>query len=396
MAKAPDTVALVGCVVAVWAFWSVHDVLQERVFRVPGYKFGFFQAFVLQASAFILSAVQQAVGSLFTRRPRGGREDQEKLDEADEVESQRMLLRDGEGERGCVRFSTFAWYLLLSVLIAGANGCATAALNYVTMQVKVLFKSSKIVTVMLIGCAFGRFYGVHEYGFMMLVALGLITFFLAGARGALESSLVGVALLVGSVVCDSLVPNVQQRLLQDLKLPKGLVVFHTNWISALLTLIYICVTGELFAAVTFLRRRRRVIQLMLLQAVAGYFGIIAYLETVSRFGSKVTTVVTSCRKLFTILLSSILFAHALSGYHLLGVLSVFAGVILNSFSDRRCARILVIPTLLLMVAVVYSLVASSKGLQTAELQLLHSLLSTYLYDPAASSRPMQVRDYDDE
>ena len=68
------------------------------------------------------------------------------------------------------------------------------------------------------------------------------------------------------------------------------------------------------------------LDLLLLQSTAGYFGILAYLETVRRFGSKVTTIVTSCRKLFTIALSSVLFGHPLNGYHAAGVLCVFLGV----------------------------------------------------------------------
>ena len=50
------------------------------------------------------------------------------------------------------------------------------------------------------------------------------------------------------MLSDSMLPNVQQRLLRDLNRPKAEVVYHTNWISALLTLGYITYTGELQAA----------------------------------------------------------------------------------------------------------------------------------------------------
>ena len=57
-----------------------------------------------------------------------------------------------------------------------------------------------------------------------------------------------MALLAAAVLSDSMLPNVQQRLLRDLDRPKAEVVYHTNWISALLTLGYITYTGELQAA----------------------------------------------------------------------------------------------------------------------------------------------------
>ena len=58
-----------------------------------------------------------------------------------------------------------------------------------------------------------------------------------------------MALLALAVLSDSMLPNVQQRLLRDLGRPKAEVVYHTNWISALLTLAYVAYTGELRAAV---------------------------------------------------------------------------------------------------------------------------------------------------
>ena len=49
---------------------------------------------------------------------------------------------------------------------------------------------------------------------MLLVVGGLSAFLLAGASGgALTASLMGVALLALAVLSDSLVPNVQQKLL---------------------------------------------------------------------------------------------------------------------------------------------------------------------------------------
>jgi hypothetical protein len=91
--------------------------------------------------------------------------------------------------------------------------------------------------------------------------------------------------------------------------------------------------------------RRRAALLLLLQSVAGYLGILSYLETVRRFGPKVTTIVTSSRKLFTIALSSVLFGHPLNGYHVAGVCTVFLGVLLNANASLACSRALVLPAL---------------------------------------------------
>ncbi|KAL1527360.1 hypothetical protein AB1Y20_016030 [Prymnesium parvum] len=369
-----SNLALLGCVLSVWASWSVHDYLQERIFRIPGFEFGFFMAFVLQSSSFLLSAVQSCAGRICSSSSPASAPTDE-LRDLEDQEARGSLLHERALERRATFLRTLLWYLLLSVLIAGANGMATAALNFVNMQVKVLFKSSKIVTVMLIGCFFGRHYQLDEYGCMLLVAFGLIVFFLAGGRTKLATSLVGGALLVAAVLCDSVVPNVQQRLLQDLSRPKSELVFHTNWMSALFTLVYITATGELFAAVTFLRIRRRAMLLLLLQSVAGYLGIISYLETVRRFGSKVTTVVTSCRKCFTIVLSVVLFGHVFTGFHLAGLVSVFTGVLLNVNLNLGCSRVLLPPALFVASVITFTLVSQPSQGGLLVMGLLKELLS---------------------
>ena len=317
-------------------------------------------AFSLQSVSFLLSLIYR-VGEWLCE---DSSDAELRRYEADSAQRRRRDQEQGQGllegaepataepaAAAVATWRTLGLYFVLSLLIAAANSLATVALHFVSMQTKVLFKSSKIVTVMLLGTLlFRKVYAAAEYAYMALVVLGLAAFTLANSSAGSGSSLVGVALLTLAVLCDSLVPNVQQTLLRTR--PKQELIFHTNWVSALLTLGYMTATGEVFAAVHYLARHRRVLGLLLVQSVAGYCGILAYLETVRSFGPKVTTIVTSCRKLFTIGLSSLAFGHPLSGFHVAGVLAVFCGVTLNAYRDRACSRLLVLPALLAMVVLV--------------------------------------------
>ena len=380
MGERADSIVLLACVCGVWLTWSTHDYLQERVFRAPGWKFGVFMAFALQSVSFLLSLGARVIDALIEQsseetRRRQQQEEALRRKESELNEEQEMGLlnsptsKSGDGgadddappdddEQADVKASPPAasWtvlllYLALSLLIAAANGCATAALNFVSMQSKVLFKSSKIVTTMLLGSLFGRIYTPAEYAYMLMVVFGLAAFLLAGgSTGSLSASTAGIALLSLAVLADSLVPNLQQKLLQGIGRPKQEMVFHTNWCSAVLTAGYAVATGEFSAALAYLGRKPRIAGLLLLQSVAGYLGILTYLETVKRFGSKVTVVVTSCRKLFTIALSSLAFGHPLTGFHLAGVLAVFLGVVLNANHDRACSRLVAVPAVLLLMA----------------------------------------------
>ena len=111
--------------------------------------------------------------------------------------------------------------------------------------------------------------------------------------------------------------------------------------------------------------------------MCGYLGILAYLETVKCFGSKVTVVVTSCRKLVTIGLSSLLFGHALNGFHLVGVAAVFGGVLWNANSDLACSRWLAPPALVL-IALIVALELELDVPSGANLAPLRSFLQTPL------------------
>ena len=387
---------IVLCVIGVWLTWTTHDYLQERVFSTPGFRFGYAMAFVLQSTSFILSLVYRGFEWLLDDSAASRQAAKEKEDEEEErrrraldEEQEAGLLKEGEASddapsaaeaaSASTSWTTFGFYLLLSLLIAAANGCATAALNFVSMQTKVLFKSSKIVTTMLLGVlCFGKFYDVSEYACMLLVVGGLAAFLLATSSGSLAASLPGVALLTIGVLSDSLVPNVQQKLLTTR--PMHELVFHSNWISAAITLVYMGFTGEALTAWLFLKRRPRVLALLLLQSIAGYLGILAYLQTVRGHGSKVTVLVTSCRKLFTIGLSSLAFGHPLTGYHIAGVSGVFVGVVLNAFRERACSRFLVLPALLAVVAIVgiELKLDADVPMLTAALQPVRALLASRL------------------
>ena len=144
------SVPLAVCVTCVWVSWTVHDALQEHVFRVPGFRFGVFMAFVLQAVSFCLSGLQSAVCACWSPAQPGARRERGAWPCAEEAEEAALLSgtadsggggggggSGGGGAGRSRRLQALGYYVLLSALIAGANGTATCALNFVSMQMKV-------------------------------------------------------------------------------------------------------------------------------------------------------------------------------------------------------------------------------------------------------------------
>jgi len=185
-----------------------------------------------------------------------------------------------------------ASYGLLGLMIALSAALANGSLAFVSQPVKVLFKSSKLLPVMffraLLGNAGANSWADYAYG--AALALGL-TLFSAGdaatelagqpdaaARGAaLRSQAAGVIMLLGSVSCDAVAPNLQERLLRRFAQPKRAVILHTNWLSAVLTAAVWLPSGEARAAVRYLRANPRPARMLALQSLAGYAGVLSYL-----------------------------------------------------------------------------------------------------------------------
>lgn len=79
-------------------------------------------------------------------------------------------------------------------------------------------------------------------------------------------------------------------------------------------------------SISFLLTHPTAIAPLLAYALLGGLGQLFIFETIAHFGSLTLTMVTVTRKLFTMLLSVVLFEHALTGGQWVGVAVVFGGI----------------------------------------------------------------------
>ena len=227
-------------------------------------------------------------------------------------------------------------YLLLGLMIALSAGLANGSLAFVSQPVKVLFKSSKVLPVMFFRAILGNS-GANswaDYGYAIMLGLGLALFSASdvantSSRGSdTAHQLVGMAMLLGSVCCDAMAPNLQERLLRKLGQPRPAVVLNTNALSALLTAAVWFPTGEAAAVHAWFGTHRSALRILLLQSVVGYLGVLAYLGCIRHAGSKATVLVTTARKMCTIFLSYSIFSDSgvFTPRHGLGLLMAVGGM----------------------------------------------------------------------
>jgi len=175
----------------------------------------------------------------------------------------------------------------------------------------------------------------------LLLALGLTLFSLAeSGSGSVylpgRAELLGTLMLTGSVCCDAVCPNLQERLLRRFAQPRSRVVMRANALSAVLTASAWLGSGEAALARAYLHARPAKARLLLLQSLAGYAGVLAYLGCIRHAGSKATVLVTTARKLFTIAMSYVLFMnHAFTLSHGLGLVMAVVGMAGSALQEMR-------------------------------------------------------------
>ena len=104
----------------------------------------------------------------------------------------------------------------------GAHGLTNAALKHVNFATKLVFKSCKVLPVMLGGVlVLGKRYSAIEYACAIAMVAGLCAFSLADANAYPDFDSTGITLCVASLVCESFVGNIQEGLLKGRGAAKG-------------------------------------------------------------------------------------------------------------------------------------------------------------------------------
>mmetsp|Transcript_27308 Transcript_27308/g.44484 ORF Transcript_27308/g.44484 Transcript_27308/m.44484 type:complete len:457 (+) Transcript_27308:220-1590(+) len=295
-----ETVQLTILSTGVFAIYQVHAYCQEYVVHVEGFTYSWF----LTLWTFI-------VGFFFA-----------------------SFERCREGDLTSVTAHPY-WYILIGSLHLGSMGFSTSALNYVNYPTQVVFKSSKIIPVMVAGLlVLGKRYSLVEYLSASCFFVGLSMFTLADVQTQPNFDFFGVLLLTIALVGDAFIGNVQEKLMQR----------HHVSLSELVQLTYLCgfalclgiciYTGELQAALAKLEGRRGLLGMLVAFATAGYVGIYFVLALVTRFGAVTSVVVTSCRKLITILLSFLLFPKPWSPLYAWASIMLFTGMVLTALAKN--------------------------------------------------------------
>ncbi|KAM5534950.1 hypothetical protein V8D89_011323 [Ganoderma adspersum] len=254
-------------------------------------------------------------------------------------------------------------YFQCAVFITSAAPFGFAALSYITYPAMVLGKSCKLVPVMIMNVLlYRRKFARHKYLVVAMVTLGITMFMGFGkekpskakssknGNGELSAytQLIGISYLLINLLIDGATNSTQDEIFARYKVTGQQMMFWINvFCTALSSIIAIlplpqipvlhpAASGtELEAALAFIRTHPDVVVPLAQFALTGALGQLFIFETLQHFGSLTLVTITLTRKLFTMLLSVIVYNHKLTPGQWLGAGVVFAGISVEAWVKRR-------------------------------------------------------------
>ena len=244
-----------------------------------------------------------------------------------------------------------------------------AALRYIDYPTQILGKSCKLVPVMLMNVLlYRRKFALHKYVVVATVTLGISLFMLCAGSGTQQhrpgtnskssasNPLLGVGLLLVNLLIDGAINSTQDEVFVRYKITGTQMMLWMNVFATIITTATMLAPfpsiliinplpasshaeghghSELSAALEFIQSHPGVLKDILFFSTAGAMGQLFIFDTLENFGSLTLVTVTVTRKLFTMLLSLIVYNHRLSRGQWTGVGIVFAGIGIEAYVKRK-------------------------------------------------------------
>ncbi|WIA14642.1 hypothetical protein OEZ85_003146 [Tetradesmus obliquus] len=228
-------------------------------------------------------------------------------------------------------------YCMVSASNMLSTLCQYEALKYVSFVTQTLAKTSKALPVILWGTLFGgRRYKAKQYIHAVLVTAGCSVFVLGGditsaaaahrGAGSWLTYGAGMLLLLVYLAADGWTSTQQEHLFKAYSTCVREQLLYTTAFSALYSLVATVAGGQLVPAVGFLLRHPTAAAAVLGLSVMSTVIQVCISHVLQQHGALVFALMMTTRQCASVLLSSLLFGHALTLSQWLGVAVVFSAL----------------------------------------------------------------------
>uniref|UniRef100_A0A7S0C1Q9 Sugar phosphate transporter domain-containing protein n=2 Tax=Proboscia inermis TaxID=420281 RepID=A0A7S0C1Q9_9STRA len=218
-----------------------------------------------------------------------------------------------------------------------------ASLKFVSFPVQTVFKSSKVIPVMIMGKVLsGTKYPLMQYFEAFLITVGVAVFSLASKASDKESTTdtKGFLLLLLYITFDSFTSQWQNKVYSKYgkqNIDPYQMMLGVNCSAIVITSLTLIYSGELPKVYEFFQTNPAVLQYNIITAITSASGQLCIYYTIKEFGPIVFTIIMTTRQMLSITISSILFGHTMSPASLFGAAIVF-GVIFFQIRKKYIAK----------------------------------------------------------
>jgi len=218
-----------------------------------------------------------------------------------------------------------------------------ASLKFVAFPVQTVFKSSKIIPVMMMGKFLkGTTYTVGKYIEALLITIGVAIFSLSSKTSDRDNSTqaIGLMFMTMYICCDSFTSQWQSKIYESYgktNVDQYQMMLGVNSCAILITTAGLILTGDFPIVHEFLQENPIAFRYNVITAITSATGQLFIFYTIKEFGPIVFTVMMTTRQLFSITISCIIFGHNISWIAFIGAAMVFS-VIFYQIRGKYLAR----------------------------------------------------------
>ena len=248
---------------------------------------------------------------------------------------------------GTVQTNAPLWYFTPCALSNTLSSWGQyAALKFVSFPLQVLFKSAKVIPVMLMG----RFLNNTQYKFVdyaeaVAITVGVALFGLSrdkspSSKGAdgVETELWGLMCLTLYISSDAFTSQWQSRINKHYETSTYQMMFGVNCSAIILTVSALVLSGELPAVIEFLGANPAAIWNNVITAITSATGQTFIFYTIKNFGPVAFTIIMTTRQMISMVISTIIFGHHITFGSYCGAAIVFSTLFYGVYRKQQAKK----------------------------------------------------------
>lgn len=218
-----------------------------------------------------------------------------------------------------------------------------ASLNFVSFPVQTVFKSSKIIPVMMMGKVLkGTQYPMTQYVEAFLITIGVAIFSVLSKSSDKENAteIEGLVFLLMYICFDSFTSQWQDKVYTQYGRPNVdpyQMMLGVNISAICITTAGLIVTGDIPVVYEFLSANHVAFKYNVITAITSASGQLCIFYTIKEFGPIAFTIIMTTRQMFSICISAAVFGHHISLKAATGAFLVF-GVLFYQIRRKYMAR----------------------------------------------------------